>query len=337
MADTKSRNSIFFVALPSLLLIGMIGLMGLVLKADRGSDAPAPNAQAASLRLPPDPAADNPAEAQAAAAVIGTRCGADEPLAMNRPVLVQIVDCRRPLRLRYGNLRISAMWREPRGRNEIMDAVVTVRRLGLRPQRIVLGAAIEFGLLFNIGRLNQAGDRYVMVQAFGGGPHCCVSIDVAIPEGRDRGAVHLGDVDTAMTDRLDPAPTDLDGDGRIDFVVRDNRFFYEFTGYGGTALPPLRIWNIRRGRIVEVSTEPRFRTAFQQDVRERRATCLQGRDEVRSACPAYIATEARLGRFRSAWRDMLRVYDPARDDNTITEHFPRHLRQFLRTNGYLRA
>jgi hypothetical protein len=229
------------------------------------------------------------------------------------------------------------MWRDAGRRNETMEAVVTVGRRGLPPQIMTIGGAVEFGLLFNIGRLDRTGNRYVMVQSFGGGPHCCVSVDVAIPEGRDRGIINLGDVDTAMTDRLDPAPTDIDGDGRTDFVIRDNRFFYEFAGYAGTAPPPLRIWNIRRGRAVEVSAQPRFQFAFREDLRERRGICLQARDEVTSACPAYIATAARLGRFRSAWRDMMTVYEPERDDSTINEHFPNHLRRFLRANGYLPA
>jgi len=119
--------------------------------------------------------------------------------------------------------------------------------------------------------------------------------------------------------------------------MRDTRFFYEFTSYVGTPDPPLRIWNMRRGRAVDVSAEPRFRSAYLRDLDGRRAGCLQAGDAAASDCPAYVATAARLGRFRSAWHDMLRVYDHARDDAPVGERFPHHLRRFLRANGYLRA
>jgi hypothetical protein len=176
-----------------------------------------------------------------------------------------------------------------------------------------------------------------MVQSYTGGPHCCVGVDVIILDGPDRGIAHLGEVDAGMTDKLDPAPTDVDGDGRTDFIIRDNRFLYEFAGYAGTAPPPLRIWNIRHGRAVEVSANPSYRREFEQDLTGRLSSCLQPVRDISSDCPEYIAIEARLGRFRTAWRAMMRIYDPAVHDSTITEHFPDHLRRFLRANGYLPA
>jgi hypothetical protein len=72
----------------------------------------------------------------------------------------------------------------------------------------------------------------------------------------------------------------------------------------------------------------------------RREDCLQSQSEpfgVLLACPPYVATAARLGQFRQAWRDMLSVYDHARDDGTVGERFPHHVRRFLRANGYLPA
>src|SRR4051812_1815484 len=159
MAENGSRFSIFLVAVPSLLLVGLVAVMVTAYDWSGERDPPPPVlAFQQTAATPAEKSPLSPATTEVQANRVGTRCGADEPLRPNQPVHVHIVDCQRPLRLRFGNLRISAMWREPRGRNEIMEAVVTVRRRGLRPQIMVMSAAIEFGLLFNIGRLDPAGN-----------------------------------------------------------------------------------------------------------------------------------------------------------------------------------
>ena len=306
MADTESRNSIFFVALASLIFISAMACLGVVhhwrndAESRRFSfDAPQPAASAA-----PAPAAQLAAAGEEPAGPTGAGCGTDGPLRMDHPVRVHIAGCRHPLRLRLGNLVISTMWRAPQGRDQGIETVVNARRRGQRGQTMLLRAAIDVGLLFDIGTLDRAGHRYLMVQSFGEGPQ--VSVDLAVPEGPDRGVVNLGVVEMTMLDQLDLGPSDIDGDGRTDFILRDNRFFHDFDAYGGIAPPPLRIWNIRRGRAIDVSAEPRFQFAFRQDLGQRRADCLGGGDEVRSSCPEYVATAARLGRFRSAWRAMMR-------------------------------
>ena len=337
MADTKSRNSIFFVALPSLLLAALVALMGAAYSwriepGDVSSASPPPAATGATASAREVAAAGTEGVSR-----VGARCGTDGPLAMDQPIRVQIAGCRHPLRLHLGNLRIGAMWGQPRGREQPIEAVIRVHRRGRPVQTMRLAAALDVGLMLEIGTLDRAGNRYVMVQSFGQGPR--ISVDLAIPEGPDRGVANLGVLDMTMLDLLDLGPTDIDGDGRTDFIIRDDRFSQEFDALNGSAPPPLRIWNIRRGRAVEVSAQPRFRFAFQQDLESRRAKCLQGQDGigVRSSCPGYVATAARLGRFRTAWRDLLRVYDRSRDDSTMNDDFTDHLRRFLRTNGYLRG
>ena len=335
MADTESRNSIFWVVVPSLLLGGLVAVM--IVAYPRLAYR---NAAPASLVVASPGTAPAPERAAGDAGMAETdrpRCGTDGPLRMDQPIRVHIAGCRRPLRLRLGNLRISAMWRQPRSRDHGVETIISVHRRGQQLQTMRLAAATGVGLMLHVGTLDRAGNRYVMVQSFGDGPQ--ISVDLAVPEGPDRGVVNLGAVEMTMLDVLDSGPTDIDGDGRTDFIIRDNRFFTEFDAYGGIAPPPLRIWNIRRGRAVEVSAQPRFRFVFQQDLGNRRADCLQGEDGVgvRSSCPEYVATAARLGRFRTAWRDLLRVYDRERDDSAMNDHFTDHLRRFLRANGYLRG
>jgi hypothetical protein len=256
---------------------------------------------------------------------------------MDRPSPISVFNCLRPLHLRLGNLRLRVAMRS-NGPNVLPDAIVTVRSPGQPAQRLVVGQSEQWNLYLTVGRLDRTGVRYVLVQGYSGGNHCCVGVRLAIPEGPNRGSFELGDVDIAAAYRPEEAPADMDGDGRTDFVVRDHRFLYEFGGYGGTALAPLRIWNVQAGRAIEVSAEPRFRAAFRQDIRGRRTACLRGeRNDIAAACPEYIATAARLGHLRTVWREMLSIYDPARHDSTINEHFPDHLRRFLRANGYLQG
>ena len=135
---------------------------------------------------------------------------------------------------------------------------------------------------------------------------------------------------------MDPAPGDIDGDGHTDFVGRDNRFFYEFSSYGGTHRPPPQIWNIREGRAADVSAEPRYRGLFVASAAEARSACLASeREDVdRSACAVFAAAAARFGTFDRAWEEIRQIATPKYRD-LWGNLFLAHLRQFLRVNGYL--
>jgi hypothetical protein len=341
MADNRSRISIILVALPSLLLAGLVLAMGSVY-ASLGDFFPEPVASSpARVHAPTSSSTEmamSEAPTQAGAGELRHSCDSATRLRMNCEISVDIYDSTRPIRLSYGRLRIRAILR-PRGNNQVRDVLITVGRGGTRPQRIAVSAAESDGLTFSVGRLDRAGTPYIMVRSFTAGFHCCFGVNLIIPEGPDRGAVELGYFDANAFDGFEGPPADIDGDGRTDFVIRDDRFYYQFAPYGGTDQPP-RIWNIRHGRAIEVSAAGRYRPVFQRDMAGRRAYCLRSRAvpfDVLLACPAYVATAARLGQFRGAWRDMLSVYDHSRDDAAVGERFPHHLRRFLRANGYLPA
>jgi hypothetical protein len=150
-------------------------------------------------------------------------------------------------------------------------------------------------------------------------------------------------------------PRDLSGDGRLDFVLRDKRFSSLFGCHGCRVLPPV-ILNIRNGQSIEISRLPAFLPLFEKQMREARASCISDDSERNPACAAYVADAARLGRFKSAWAEMLRHY--RRDELSLWQScevpisqwidhrcpagrssayrdFPQSLHAFLQHTGYI--
>lgn len=201
----------------------------------------------------------------------------------------------------------------------------------------------------SVGRWGD-GRPYVLFQSFTGGAHCCNHIEVVLPEGGRLVAISLGNWDG---DYLEEPPGDVDGDGEIDFVFRDNRFLYTFSSYAGSRAPP-RIFNLVGGEAIDVSAEARYAPLFRAAMAEDRPECLAGGPEANSPCAAYLAEAARLGEFDRAWREMLPVYErnpqfglpngcrvPAEygacPQSEAIEYpdFPSALRSFLEETGYL--
>jgi len=210
-----------------------------------------------------------------------------------------------------------------------------------------------------IGRLN-AGDSgaSVVLQTFTGGAHCCDVFTVAEPLGDAVRIVPIAwrperasEPQTEFDFGDIPFPADLSGDGRADFVLRDDRFLYEFASYAGSMAPPI-VLGIEDGKTVDVSADPAFAETFGEELRQAKAICTdaQGFDR-NGACAAYVGAAARLGRFDEAWAVMLRHYD-RRSTTGLTrctsdyvddkcpheEHFkdfPAALRAFLIRTGYI--
>jgi hypothetical protein len=248
----------------------------------------------------------------------------------------------RPLRYRWGDLLITISTRRtPDGLIEPIVSVSQPRPVMQGPQppappelsfrSFPAASDAEHGL--SVGRLDAEGHRYVMWQAYTGGAHCCFLVQLLLPDGPERGVVSLGDYDMEMMTDL---PTDIDGDGRTDFVFRDNAFLYGFASFAGSfALP--QIWNVEGGRAVDVSAAPRYRALFVDGIAETRPICLdpRGGDDRNGACAAFVAASARIGDFEAAWQAMLGGYD-RRDDAHPGGPFPQRLRAFLVAHGYLR-
>lgn len=227
---------------------------------------------------------------------------------------------------------------------------LTVAASGRRPITVLGSPGLMVGQAYvGVGR-DPRGGLFILFQTYTGGAHCCNYEQVVLVEARRFRRVALGNFDMEMPGDF---PTDVDGDGRIDFVRLDNRFFYAFASFAGSVAPP-QILNIVGGRAVDVSAAPRYRRLFVRAMNEAREDCLTGQGERNGTCAAYVAAAARSGRFDRAWREMLGAYERGTDwtyptgcrvapgpsgcpeRQIIRRDFPTALRRFLMRNGYLR-
>ena len=212
-----------------------------------------------------------------------------------------------------------------------------------------LGAP-SYGQQIGLGRFDR--DReYIFFQSYSGGAHCCTSVKIVLPEAGRLQVIDLGAWDGGVVEAV---PSDVDGDGKVDFVFADNRFLYAFASYADSFAPP-QILNIEAGEVLDVSNRPGFRTLFEAFHRDARRVCLDpGEGAANGACAGYVAAAARLGMFDRAWSEMLQAHDQrsdwglegrclvaARDgicpsgQTARFSSFPEALREFMIDTGYL--
>jgi hypothetical protein len=152
---------------------------------------------------------------------------------------------------------------------------------------------------FGVGRLDpKSSTPQVIFTSYTGGLHCCTKITVlTLLEGKWQ-RIEFGLWDG---DPLPVFPSDVDGDGTPDLVLKDDRFDYAFAPYTESHKPP-RIFNISGGRIVEVGQARRYDHLYQAHMKRTHALCLKKKN---GACAAFVANAARLGRREWAWNIML--------------------------------
>ena len=203
------------------------------------------------------------------------------------------------------------------------------------------GAAVA---QFAVVQMDAASDaRQVILSSFSYGAHCCTvgTLVEHTPSGWRK--VDLGAWDG---DRLS-LPTDVDGDGKKEFVLADESFLYSFAPYAGSSAPPA-IFVIEQGQMKDVSDQPRYRSIFQEDLTAARDAC---REYGNGACASYAATAARLGQLDAAWPVVLsgakdKDWDPpapcrdrpneiCNDDKAVPfNSFGESLQWFLGVRGY---
>jgi hypothetical protein len=269
----------------------------------------------------------------------------EQPLAVGRTVEWSADEHPQPIRYRAGGIDILLV--------PIRDAdgMVAARATVSAPRRapvIVEGerAGFSFPVRITILPWETGGEHFVLFESFTGGAHCCNAVQAAIPEAGGFRLVPLGHYDG---DRLDRLPSDLDGDGRVDFVVRDDAFLYAFSSYADSFSPP-RVLNIVDGKVADVSNRGSFRPLFADAVKDSREGCEK---RLNGYCAAYAASASRAGTFGAAWKEVLRFHDrQARDwpsgcrsdpgeeecpqDKAIEyATYPEALKAFLADHGYI--
>lgn len=198
-----------------------------------------------------------------------------------------------------------------------------------------------------LGPLGKGGPVAAFFQSYTGGMHCCYAMQAVVRVGGKLTQVDLGAYDGTEIGW----PKDLDGDGNLDFVVTDDRFLYAFESYAASIAPP-KVLNVIDGKVVDVSTDPRFAGVFRKAAASAGKSCRKDTSP-NGACAAYAAAAARAGQLDAAWPVILDSYDKkltiwpdackvARDaddncpDGQLIEYpdYPTALRAYLKELGY---
>jgi hypothetical protein len=192
------------------------------------------------------------------------------------------------------------------------------------------------------------GNRYpeVYFAAYTGGAHCCTDVIVAEQQPHGWVTVDVGEFDGGG-DYLQ----DIDHDGLAEIVTVDNRFLYTFDCYACSAAP-LVIDTVRDGKVVDVSTDPRYLSAHRDWLAELEDTVEPSQ---RWSSPGFlagwVAAKVRVGEGADAWKALKAHWDYAHEAGEETcltgadidacpkgqlkvMKFPDRLKLFLDQNGY---
>ena len=203
-----------------------------------------------------------------------------------------------------------------------------------------------------VGRIDpDSTEDQVLMTDFSLGAHCCVHIQLLDLVENTWRAVDVGTYDG---EPFRDFPTDIDGDGVVDIVHYDDRFAYAFGCYACSWMPP-RIFNVRKGKVIDVSAEPRYRKLFEVDYAKAKAECEKPQFDgayTSGYCAGMVADGVRLGLGDEAWTIALKtVKDNAAEwpegcritptkgacpkDQTLRfANYESGLRWFLVHNGY---
>jgi hypothetical protein len=221
-------------------------------------------------------------------------------------------------RFRAGNLKIV------RGGQTLFDEVPTSR-----PCDKSVCAPVSLKVL----DLDGDGEPEVLYTGDSGGTHCCIVAQVywllADKSGYSSIAQDFGEAGYQISD--------LDRDGRAEFVSADSRFARFRRGSGAAALP-LAIWRYDRVAFADVTSH--FPRLLRRDVRGFWNAYLKLRADRHGAwlpqLAAWTADEYRLGRRASALRVLRREVSRGflRGTTVPGLKFIRFIDRYLAANGY---
>jgi hypothetical protein len=181
------------------------------------------------------------------------------------------------------------------------DARITVQFPGLRPFEVPKDEyrSSPYGISVGIGRMapDDAAPT-VLIGGYSGGAHCCAILQ----------AISLIDDSPVSTllpmkdgEPIGAFPEDIDGDGTRDFEWIDHSLLYAFTSYA-RSLPAPRIYNLRRGELIDVTREPGFGPFMRDFATHALAACRSGESENAGACAAYAYALALQGKAEEGIR-----------------------------------
>lgn len=187
----------------------------------------------------------------------------------------------------------------------------------------------------------------VVVSFYTGGAHCCsdTSVVTSSPDGSKWTTIELGEFDGGPL-----LATDLNHDGRYEFMTRDNGFLYAFACYACSEAP-LQLFAIEKGAVKDVTQGPSFRPAHAAWLKSMIGNVLEEGNDVNGFLAGYVGEKILLGEGKAAWDLMLAYYDhesdwgleicdkPLDEDGecpgeTVRLTFPDALERMLNENGY---
>jgi S1-C subfamily serine protease len=211
--------------------------------------------------------------------------------------------------------------------------------------------ASDYGASAELVHLNK-GNAFpeVIIKSYSGGAHCCTTtIAATMGASGSWQFVDLGTIDGAAGAAFE----DFDGDGVSEMSQGDQSFLYLFGAYV-ESFEPVRISEMRDGRVFDVSNDSRFHRRLVQDAY--RLDFIAKTDpsfwSSNGFLAAWVAAKSRIGQGNEAWSRMLQLYQ--RDmgfgvqecltgaaisqcprDKLQTLPFPEGLRKHLQEHGYM--
>jgi len=189
----------------------------------------------------------------------------------------------------------------------------------------------------------------VVATHFTGGAHCCTVMKVLTFVDGQWETVNVGEFDSDG-----PQIEDVNGDGAIELIGKDESFNYAFASYAESYAPP-KVYRLIGSRITDVSRAPEFRRPILQMLLARQGIATTDEWRNNGFLAGWVAHNFLVGNGADAWRKMLDLYNrnsdwdlsvctvPTRGYDPCPEHAKRHrdfptaLREHLAENGYLVA
>ena len=188
--------------------------------------------------------------------------------------------------------------------------------------------------------LDTNGTPEVIVETYSGGAHCCTNFKIYTWSNNQ-----FIEQDTGFLDGSGGEFTDLDEDGKIEFVTSDNSFLYKFSSYAAS-FPPSLVLSFRNGELQDTTRQhPNELRSRAWQMYQSFLEAKKGNYPVNGFLAGYVAQKALLGEYQQGWDFMLAHYDKTsdwgldeiQDGERVPKYpdFPTALRAFLIEQGYL--
>jgi clan AA aspartic protease (TIGR02281 family) len=148
---------------------------------------------------------------------------------------------------------------------------------------------------------------------FTGGAHCCTEMTVLTFTDNAWRQVKIGEFDGDG-----PQVEDLNGDGRLELVGKDDSFDYAFAPYADSYAPPT-IFRLDGAGIKDVTHSPEFRRPIEQMLLANQDLATPDSWHDNGFLGGWVAHKALIGEGVQAWQQMLQNYN--RDPNSGFEGF----------------